>query len=415
MIDFIREQLKHNPFFLTAFIGGSVSIIVLFFKNFGRELYQALRRRIVFSCAIYQNDPLFSDFEIWFYAHYGEKYRNVEASVNEKSDHPHYPGERGNGTTKIYFKQSEGVFFIKYQGKYILVRKGKEKMEHAVDARSFFFNQYHFFAVQGAKHVRLMLEECVAFSARKSQENELRICVHNNYGDWMASSKISSKNIDSVVIAPSAMSALKTDMDTFMSAKEQYDRRHIFYKRGYCFYGEPGNGKTSLALAMASYFRKDIYTLDLNSIGDNGALKNLFMNIGSNAVLLIEDIDCFFHLREPVKKDSKISFSTFLNCVDGIHYKEGLVIVITTNKKEALDPALVRAGRIDFMMEVPKPAAAEINRYLQIFYEKDAAFAPVSHNPGLSMCDIQELCLNHESAEACAGEIMNRTSIKKVA
>lgn len=413
MINFFQNQLQHNPFFLTAFVAGIVSGVVIYFKDSIREIYRILQRKLVFTCVIYQNDPIFSDFEIWFYAHYGEKYLNVEASTNESSSDYSTPSYAG-GTIKekkVYFKQSEGVFFIKYKGKFILIKKGREKLEHASDIRSVYFNQYHFYAVRGSKKIKELLELAVDFSSKKARVNELRIYANTAWGEWNISSRISSKDIAHVIINQEKKDKLISDMDVFLRSKEEYDRRHIFYKRGYGFHGDPGNGKTSLALAMASYMTKDIYSIDLNSLNGNSELRTSFVNLRGNAVLLIEDIDGYFNLREPVKKDSKISFSTLLNCIDGALYKEGLVIIITTNKKEALDPALIRAGRIDMMFEVPKPGADEINKYLQVFYNRTQFLDPILFNDVLSMCDVQEICLNNRvDVTGALEEIFKRTT-----
>ena len=43
----------------------------------------------------------------------------------------------------------------------------------------------------------------------------------------------------------------------------------------------------------------------------------------------------------------QLSFSGFLNALDGVATQEGTVLFMTTNHLERLDPALIRAGRID--------------------------------------------------------------------
>lgn len=414
MIEFFKQQLQHNPFFLTAFIAGIVAMVGAYFKDGIHEIYGLITRRLIFTCCIYQNDPLFSDFEIWFYANYGEKYRNVEASVNKGIENYPLSDQGRPGKTKgVFFRQSEGIFFINYKGKFILIKKGKEKMEHATDARSLFFNQYHFYAIRGSKKVKDLLETAVIFAAQKAKANELKIYANTGWGEWQISSRISAKNIENVIIKSDNKKTLTADMDVFLSAKEEYDKRHIFYKRGYCFHGGPGNGKTSLALAMASYMNKDIHSLDLNSLNDNNALRMAFVNLNGNSLLLIEDIDGYFKLREPVKKDNKISFSTLLNCIDGALYKEGLVTIITTNKKDFLDPALIRAGRIDYMFEIPRPGTDEVNNYLQRFYNQEDEFNPIIYSGLLSMCEIQEICLNNKTDKAEAiEEILTKSHSK---
>lgn len=47
-----------------------------------------------------------------------------------------------------------------------------------------------------------------------------------------------------------------------------------------------------------------------------------------------------------------MTFSGFLNALDGVRSQEGRIIVMTTNFKERLDPALLRPGRVDQMYEI---------------------------------------------------------------
>ncbi len=42
-----------------------------------------------------------------------------------------------------------------------------------------------------------------------------------------------------------------------------------------------------------------------------------------------------------------LTFSGFLNAIDGVRSQEGRIIIMTTNYKEKLDPALLRPGRVD--------------------------------------------------------------------
>lgn len=64
------------------------------------------------------------------------------------------------------------------------------------------------------------------------------------------------------------------------------------------------------------------------------------------SLLLIEDVDAFFRERDAAHAQVKLSFSGFLNALDGVATQEGTVLFMTTNHVERLDPALIRAGRI---------------------------------------------------------------------
>lgn len=74
---------------------------------------------------------------------------------------------------------------------------------------------------------------------------------------------------------------------------------------------------------------------------------------------VLEDIDCAFRDRsQEIASDpryagvsSGITHSGFLNAIDGVTNSDGRIIIMTTNHKEKLDPALIRPGRVDFKRE----------------------------------------------------------------
>ena len=76
-------------------------------------------------------------------------------------------------------------------------------------------------------------------------------------------------------------------------------------------------------------------------------------------VALFEDIDAVFEGREN-KVGGHLTFDCLLNCIDGIERTDGVLLVITTNHLDRLDPALgvpsaqvsTRPGRIDRVLEL---------------------------------------------------------------
>lgn len=205
-------------------------------------------------------------------------------------------------------------------------------------------------------------------------------------------------------------------MDKFKSSKSWYLKRGIPYKRGYLFYGNPGNGKTSLVRALACEYKKDIYVLNLHDLNSDGELTSLMTDLNKNSILLIEDIDGFVKKRK-VKGKKKlsggVSFSAILNSLDGVANISGLVTIISTNKKEDLDSALIRPGRIDKQYEFKNPTEFEIKEYVSNWYweedlitdwieKSDLSVSPKLKNlklKDISWSSLQELCLSHSSTE----------------
>jgi chaperone BCS1 len=393
---FHGNNLGATALLLTAFTGIIASLIGLI-KTVPTFLYAKIKRRFIFTATIYQTDVLFYNFEHWFFSHYAEKYREVEAAVNLRNggyNHPLKESSNSNEIEKVHFKQNTGVFFIRYQGKRLVIRKGKEKIEHAKDMDSLFFNEYKISGFFAKEAISSLLNEVQVFSERDLHRQDVKIYSHTSWGDWRLSSKIRAKSVQNIVIPTKTREELIEDMDEFLTNKDWYDKTSILYKRGYFLHGIPGNGKTSLALAIAAYLNKDVYTLDLGGFSDSTGLKNAVANLGSKGVLLIEDIDGIFVQREAQGEKPKISFSVFLNCLDGTSFREGMVTIITTNHLEKMDPALLRKGRMDKIIEITTPGINEINDYLKIFFDEPVLLD--HYNKQLSMCDIQDICLQYK-------------------
>ena len=84
-----------------------------------------------------------------------------------------------------------------------------------------------------------------------------------------------------------------------------------------------------------------------NFVDDANVLDN---NKQTKSLLIFEDIDCIFKERKSNDENrNSITFSGLLNALDGIVTDE-IICFITTNYKKNLDSALLRPGRIDYVM-----------------------------------------------------------------
>ena len=77
-----------------------------------------------------------------------------------------------------------------------------------------------------------------------------------------------------------------------------------------------------------------------------------------------------------------------LNALDGAISLNNVLIIITTNHIEKLDPALLRPGRIDVIKELGFAKTAEAEEYLSMFYLKDIK---LDFDIETSMCNIQNV------------------------
>lgn len=179
------------------------------------------------------------------------------------------------------------------------------------------------------------------------------------------------RNIDSIYLPKKQKAEIIGDMEKFLrpETRSRYLKLGINHKRVYLLEGIPGSGKTSLITALASKFNFNIAIVSftpkmtdmdllrlLRSISTTDEDDNLQDTLSTEkkkktSLLVFEDIDCIFRERKSHDENKNgITFSGLLNALDGITSNENMVCFITTNYKSHLDSALLRPGRVDYIM-----------------------------------------------------------------
>ncbi|KAK8949130.1 hypothetical protein KSP39_PZI005046 [Platanthera zijinensis] len=195
--------------------------------------------------------------------------------------------------------------------------------------------------------------------AKEIKAVDRRLKLHmNEYDSWSEIDLHHPATMDTLAMEAQLKRTILEDLARFVKRKEYYKRIGKAWKRGYLLFGPPGTGKSSLIAAIANYLRFDIYDLDLKEVNRNSELKRLLIGMTNKSMLVIEDIDCSLDLRnrdgeegeeETESHDSDVTLSGLLNFIDGLWStsREERIIVLTTNYKDRLDPALLRPGRMD--------------------------------------------------------------------
>jgi len=144
--------------------------------------------------------------------------------------------------------------------------------------------------------------------------------------------------------------------------------------------GSPGFGKTTVIKAIGYEYDLHIRSTSITLYNDS-SINDVTDSIGSNTAIIFEDIDAMTSNRNCVDNDSNtkdeskpregknetVSLSAFLNFLDGVGTPEGLVVIMTTNCPEKLDPALVRSERVHLHLKFG-PDREVYTRFIQRFY-----------------------------------------------
>ena len=101
---------------------------------------------------------------------------------------------------------------------------------------------------------------------------------------------------------------------------------------------------------------------------DDG-LNDAFRSLPSASIIVLEDIDALFTKDRMNKVNgSKLTFSGLLNALDGVGSSSGQIVILTTNLRDDLDPALVRSGRVDCHVPFDYATPEQIQLLWQSYY-----------------------------------------------
>lgn len=248
---------------------------------------------------------------------------------------------------------------------------------------------------------------------RKHQRVQSCLYVYSDY--WERVEGYTARLLDSVILKTGERERLVADIEKFKASKSRYRHLGVPYHRGYLLYGPPGTGKTSLVSAIADKFAMSIYAINLADFVDRTLMKAI-NDVPQGSIVLFEDVDCMSSTKArrgtekkpagapPDKPEEKsladkfgVTMSGLLNVLDGFHAPDDVLFMMTTNKIEALDPALLRPGRIDYRLYLGVACEQQkLELYRRFFPLADdfAALAFVeAHVWAKTMADFQGLLL----------------------
>ncbi|MCK8655943.1 ATP-dependent zinc metalloprotease FtsH 4 [compost metagenome] len=177
---------------------------------------------------------------------------------------------------------------------------------------------------------------------------------------------------------------------SFLKDKEKYGRLGAHIPKGTLLVGPPGTGKTLVAKAIAGEAGVPFFSIS------GSEFVELFVGVGAARVhdlfeqarqaapciIFIDELDALGKMRGVGSfggnDEKEQTLNQLLAELDGFDPREGVVLLAATNRPEVLDPALLRAGRIDRQILVDRPDRKGRQAILKVHLQK------ITVDPGLN-------------------------------
>lgn len=210
---------------------------------------------------------------------------------------------------------------------------------------------------------------------------------------------------EDLVLAPETRRKLE-ELQRQIEHSEELALRGIEVPRGILLYGPPGTGKTTIARVLASQANVSFFAVDASEIvsmwvGETEKnISRLFDEARRHrpSIVFIDEIDSLVSARAGESGIGDDITSQFLREIDGVMGSSGVFVIGATNIPSALDPALLRGGRLARQMLIPPPDAAGREALFRVHARRmllagDVDFAVLAaETEGLTGADIKEVC-----------------------
>lgn len=159
---------------------------------------------------------------------------------------------------------------------------------------------------------------------------------------------------------------LKEAVEWPLKHKEAYEFVDVQPPKGILLHGPPGTGKTLIAKALAKMTESNFISIkgpELLSkwVGESEkGVREIFRKArqASPCIVFFDEIDSLLPRRSGSSSDSHVTenvVSQILTEIDGLEELHNVLVIGATNRLDIVDPAVLRPGRFDRIIEVPLP------------------------------------------------------------
>ncbi len=195
----------------------------------------------------------------------------------------------------------------------------------------------------------------------------------------------------------------------FLKDPHKFSRLGGKIPKGALLVGSPGTGKTLLARAIAGEAGVPFFTISGSDfvemfVGVGASrVRDMFEQAKKNApcIVFIDEIDAVGRSRGAglgnQNDEREQTLNQLLVEMDGFEANEGIIIIAATNRPDVLDPALLRPGRFDRQVVVPRPDIEGRVKILDVHMKKvplapDVDVRTIARGtPGFSGADLANL------------------------
>ena len=260
------------------------------------------------------------------------------------------------------------------------------------------------------------LSTAITNRALKNREDDSeKDIVKIHYGSEIYNCYVrkNKRSMDSIFLDGNGHRELLEDIRKFLSNRSLYQTMNYPYKYSALIYGVPGSGKTSTILAIASELKREIDYVNISRVSATDLMNRL--NRFPKRIFVFEDIDAVGFSANSCRPDgespdresggsddgcddvdpfkggsSGMNLSDILNITDGLLSSDGVVCIFTTNHKERLDPAFLRAGRMNKTIEFGYMNGETASRMVRYHLGEDVG----NMKDGIKPAELQECILD---------------------